>query len=104
MKELIAIENDIAVLDPVVSQQIADFERQAKVIKEKEDKLKQAILNEMENKNIIKIETDNLLINYIAPSERETLDSKKFKEELPQVFNEYVKFTPVKSSIRLKVK
>lgn len=102
--ELIKIENEIAVLDAETSIKIADFEKAIKELKEKEDELKQAILTEMESKSIIKLETEDLMINYIAPSERETLDSKRLREEQPDLYDEYVKFSPVKSNIRLKVK
>lgn len=102
--ELIKIENEIAVLDAETSMKIADFEKAIKELKEKEDELKQAILTEMESKRIIKLETEDLMINYIASSERETLDSKRLREEQPDLYDEYVKFSPVKSSIRLKVK
>ena len=102
--ELIKIENEIAVLDTETSMKIAKLERTIKELKETEDELKLSILNEMESKNILKLETDDLMINYIAASERETLDSKKLREEQPDIYDEYVKFSPVKASIRLKVK
>ena len=41
--ELIKIENEIAILEPEVSEKIADFERKIKLLKEEEDKLKQVI-------------------------------------------------------------
>ena len=102
--ELIKIENEIAVLDIETSMKIAKLERTIKELKETEDELKLSILNEMESKNILKLETDDLMINYIAASERETFDSKKLREEQPDLYDEYVKFSPVKASIRLKVK
>lgn len=102
--ELIKIENETALLDTKVSNKIAEFERQIKVIKEQEDELKKSILEEMENKKLLKIETDDLTINYIAPTDRETFDSKKFREDNPDLYDEYVKMSPVKSSIRIKVK
>lgn len=102
--ELIKIENDVAVLNAETSTKIAEFERQLKAIKEKEDELKQAILNEMEENNIIKLETDDLTITYIATSDRETFDSKSFKADHQDLYDEYVKMSPVKSSIRIKVK
>lgn len=102
--ELIKIENDIAILDLETSNKIAEFERQLKTIKEQEDLLKQAILNEMESKNIIKLETDNLTISYVAPTDRETFDSKTFKAEHQDLYDEYIRMSPVKSSIRIKVK
>lgn len=102
--ELIKVENEIGILDTEVSKKVAEFEKAIKEIKEKEEELKQNILTEMENKNILKLETDDLMITYIAPAERETFDSKKFREENSDLYDEYVKVSPVKSSIRVKVK
>lgn len=102
--ELIKVENEIGILDTEVSKKVAEFEKALKEIKEKEEELKQNILSEMESKNILKLETDDLTITYIAPAERETFDSKKFREENSDLYDEYIKFSPVKSSIRIKVK
>lgn len=102
--ELIKVENEIGVLDTEVSRKVAEFEKALKEIKEKEEELKQNILIEMEKKNILKLETDSLTVTYIAPAERETFDSKRFREDNPDLYDEYVKFSPVKSSIRIKVK
>lgn len=102
--ELIKIENDIAILNTEVSKKIADFEKQVKLIKEQEDNLKQAILEEMENNQILKLDTPEILISYVASSDRETFDSKTFKADHEDLYDEYVKMTPVKASIRIKVK
>lgn len=102
--ELIKVENDLTLLDPEVSNKIAEFERKIKELKEQEDRLKENILKEMEAKNIIKVESDNLMISYIAPTDRETFDSKLFKEEHQDLYDEYIKMTPVKSCIRIRVK
>lgn len=102
--ELIKIENGIGILNAEVSKNITKFEKALKEIKEKEEELKQSILSEMESKNILKLETDSLTVTYIAPAERETFDSKRFREDNPDLYDEYVKFSPVKSSIRVKVK
>lgn len=102
--ELIKIENEVAILDPLVSEKIANFERQIKVIKEQEDNLKQAILEEMETNQIIKLDTPDILISYVASSDRETFDSKTFKADHQDLYDEYVKMTPVKANIRIKLK
>lgn len=103
MNELIRSCGDAYILDADTSAKIADFEREIKRLKDAEDKLKEAILNEMESKGVIKLETDTLNITYVAPTTRETLDSKTLKAELPDIYDAYVKISPVKSSIRLKV-
>ena len=103
MTELIRIENGSSLLDIEVSKKIADFERQMKQIKEQEDALKEAIRAEMEAKGILKVEANGMTISYVAPYDRETFDNKKFKADKPDLYDEYVKFTPVKSSIRIKI-
>ncbi len=92
------------VLSLEVQTKIVEFERQAKAIKEAQDKLKEAILKEMEEKQIIKLESDDLLITYVATTYRESLDSKQLKADDEALYNKYIKISPVKSSIRIKVK
>ena len=101
--ELITLKKNIALLDAETASQIAEFERQIKAIKEQEDALKAAILAEMEQKGIIKLETGEMTITYVAPSDREIFDSKAFRKEHADLYDEYVKMSPVKSSIRIKV-
>lgn len=102
--ELIKIENGLSTLDLKTSMELKLITDKIKELKKQEDKIKKAILEEMENKNILKIDTDEVSISYIASSDRETFDTKKFREEHSDLYDEFVKFTPVKSSIRVKVK
>lgn len=105
MENLIIIENGTSLLDVAVSNKIAEFERAMKEIKEQEEALKEAIKAEMEARGILKIEdeTNGMTISYVAPTTRETFDSKKFKADNPDMYDEYVKLSPVKSSIRIKL-
>lgn len=104
MDKLIRIEQDTALLNPAVSSKLAEFERMAKEIKAKQDELKQKILEEMELHGLIKVETDELTITYVAPTSRETFDSKAFRKDNPDLYDEYVKITDVSASVRMKVK
>lgn len=101
--ELITMSADTALLQPEISKKIADFERQIKEIKQAEDELKTKILEEMERKGLLKVKTDDLAITYVAPADRESFDSKKFREDHADLYDEYIKMTPVKASIRIKV-
>ena len=103
MKDLIKIENGISILDAETSNKIAEFERAMKVIKEQEEALKEAIKAEMEAKGILKLETDGMTITYVASTTRENFDKNKFQDDFPDLYDEYVKFSPVKSSIRIKL-
>lgn len=104
MDKLIRMEENTALLHPGISAALAEFERQAKEIKEKQDALKQRILEEMESNGILKIETDDLTITYVAPTSRESFDSKTFRKDNPDLYDNYVNISPVKASIRMKVK
>ena len=101
---LIKVENSTPILNADVSNKLTIFEKQLKEIKQQEEIIKQAILSEMEAENILSIETDDLKISYVAPFDRETFDTKTFQKENQELYDSYVKMTPVKSSIRIKLK
>lgn len=103
-KELIVLNNEGYSLNEFVSKELVILENEAKRIKEMQENYKKAILEEMEAKQIIKIETEEISISYVASTDRETFDSKAFKEAHQDLYDEYIKMTPVKSSIRIKVK
>ena len=104
MNELITIEHGTPILHADIANKIASFESAMKELKAKEDELKKAILAEMEQKNIVKIDGEKVAITYIAPTDRETLDSKRLRADLPEIYDTYVKMSKVKSSIRIKLK
>lgn len=105
MADLIRVEHGVALLDAVAAENIAVFERMIKDAKQKEDILRAAILKEMEQKGILKIDIEDLLtINYVAATDRETFDSKAFKKDHADLYDSYVSISPVKPSIRIKVK
>lgn len=102
MNEIIIQENNT--LSEEIEKQIVSIEKRIKKLKEQEEAMKAALLSAMEAKNLIKLETDKMVISYVAPTDRESFDSKKFKSDNPDLYDEYVKISPVKSSIRIKVK
>lgn len=104
MKDLVKLENGEYGLVAETVNTILDIENKIKELKALQDGYKETLLKAMEENNVIKIDNDNLLVTYIAPTQRETLDSKTLKEELPDIYDSYVKFTDVKSSIRIKIK
>ena len=103
MDELIVFEGKTALLNPEVSFKLAEFERVVKEFKAKEEELKQRILEEMESKGILSIKTPELTISYVAPTSRETFDSKTFRKDHPDLYDEYVNISLVKASVRMKV-
>lgn len=104
MNDLILNINGVAVLDGGTISKICEFERKIREAKKAEDELKAAILHEMEQKNVLKIDNDELTISYVGSTYREQFDSKKFKAENPEQYDKYVKIATVKPSVRIKVK
>lgn len=80
------------------------YEETLAALKADYDELKKKLLREMEKKNVIKIETGDMIINYIAETDRERFNSKAFKDNYPDLYDEYVTMSPVKASVRIKVK
>ena len=96
-------ENNYQLADIIISElKIIDEEK--KELKRKEDAIREILLKEMEDKNILKLENENISITYKAPTERETFRAKEFKKDLPDLYDTYVEFTPVKSSLLIKIK
>ena len=101
--KLIKVESGY-VLDKQSVEEIREVEKLAKVVKQRQDKIKADLLNAMEQNGIIKFENEDLLINYIAPTTRETFDAKKLKEDNQDLYDLYVKLSDVKASVRIKLK
>ena len=101
--ELVKVENGY-ILDKKSVEEIKEVEKLAKSLKAKQDAIKAELLKVMEDNNIIKFENENLLINYIAPTQRETFDSKQLKADNPDLYDLYVKLSEVKPSVRIKLK
>ena len=102
--ELIKIENNVVVANEELVNAALEIKFLEEKLKAKKDALTLELLEEMKAKDIKKIETDDVIISYIDETERETLDSKKLREEYPDVYDECIKFTKVKASVRIKAR
>lgn len=85
-------------------EKLVAWQESMNILKECIDDLKADIMRAMETNNIVKIDTDHVLINYIAETEKETFQTKKFKTDHQELYDEYCKLTTVAPQIRLKVK
>ena len=106
--ELIKVEKNSVSLQEEVVKKIIEIEEIAKYAKEAKEQLTEALLKEMEEGNITKIEAvreDKVLtIKYVAPTDRETFDAKQLRSEDQDLYDKYVRITPVKASVRVSVK
>ena len=104
MNNLIEKKEDNYQLTDAVISALKMIDEEEKKVKEKKEKIREILLKEMEDKNILKLENENISITYKAPTERETFRTKDFKKDLPDLYDTYVEFTPVKSSLLIKIK
>ncbi len=102
--EILIINGFEANLNPVIATKIREFEKQVKEIQAKEDELREKLLIAMRENGITKIDSEGLSITYIAPTKKETFDTKRIREERPDLYLEYVKVSNVKDSIKIRLK
>ena len=103
MNEIFKTENGTVIMLQDFSEEVARVKNQLKALKDLDQKYNDMIREAMEQYGVVKIETENLNVTYVQPTEKETFDSKAFKEDFPELYDEYVKMTPVKASLRVKV-
>lgn len=78
-----------------------------KKIKELTDEyetLKADVLAKMQEHGDKSFDTGNILITYVAPTSRESFDSKKFKEENAELYGKYMKQSETKASLKLTLR
>lgn len=104
MNDLIRIEHELPFVDANTMTELIENEKQLKALKERQDTLKEALLREMEEKDIRKIDSPFITISRIDASEREQFDSKRLRVDDPDLYDKYITLSPVKASVRLTVK
>lgn len=108
MNELVKIEGDKAILDSKAILDLIELEHQIKKYKSIEDELKKDIKTAMENKGVIKLldEITGLSVTYIEAKDNiEKFNSEKFREDHPDLYDEYVTMDGKKSAyITIRIK
>ena len=104
MNDLIEKKEDNYQLTDAVISALKMIDEEEKKLKAKKEKIREILLKEMEEKNILKLENEDISITRKEPTERETFRTAKFREDLPDLYDTYVEFTPVKSSLVIKIK
>lgn len=104
MNNLIVKEMEEFKLRKTIADELILIDEKEKELKAKKEKIREILLKEMEDKNILKLETENISITRKEPTERETFRTAKFKKDLPDLYDTYVEFTPVKGSLLIKIK
>ena len=90
---------------------LADFEgfialAEAELEGKKKDieTIKEYLLEQMTANQVKKYESENIVITYIAPTERKSVDSTKLKSEQPDIYEQYSKTSQIKEQIKIRIK
>lgn len=103
-EELITVTDGVAVLNAETAAALYELEAMGKYIEDVKKTLKSAILAEMERKNIIGIDTDDLTIRYVEEHYRENFNKRAMKKEHADLYDQYVSMGTVAASLRIKLK
>ncbi len=100
---IVKIENNNIVVAEEVIQQIKDFTKIKEELDLKEKELKQDLKEAMEELGLKKFIVNGLCATIKEATIRKSLDTTRIKEEMPDIYEEYLKETPVSSSITLTI-
>lgn len=89
---------------PEVLREITRISVEKKKLDEREKRIKSQLVEAMERNNIKSFENELVKFVYVAPTVRESIDSKKLKKEFPDIARRCVKETKVSASVRVSVK
>lgn len=88
-----------------IANAISEVEKHLKDLTAQRDILKEKILSLMKANQCEKVEIDGkVLITYVAPTTKESLDTKKLKDENPELYEKYVRQSDIKESLRITIK
>jgi predicted phage-related endonuclease len=101
--ELVKVNNGEITVAQEIVKQIVEFEKEKLKMDLIQKDLKEKLKEAMENNNVTKLEFGELKVSYRNASTRTSVDSKKLKEDLPDIYEEYSKTSNVSSSISISV-
>lgn len=90
----------VAQLETLIQQTKQELEtRQSNL-----EALKVYLMNQMQEYSVKKMEGERVIITYVDACEKELFDTKRFKEDNPEVAENYIKKSQVKETIKIKLK
>lgn len=83
---------------------VIESEKIVKEYKAKQEAIKQALLQAMQEHNVQKFETNSIVVTKKDEYIRNSVDSKKLQENYPDIYNIVLKQSKVKETIIIKIK
>lgn len=101
MNELIKIENGQITVAHDFLEEFKALNQARLQAEMMEKELRQELLKAMESHRIKEWSNDFFQATYVGETERSSIDTKRLKEELPDIVEEYSKKSKVKPSVRV---
>jgi predicted phage-related endonuclease len=102
--EIVKIENGQIEIAKEFTKQYKEFLKLQLEMDLKIKEVKEKVKSAMEEYGIASFDNEDLTITYKKGTTRKSVDSKKLKEELPDIYEEYLKESTVASSVIVEVK
>ncbi len=87
-----------------VQNELKKLDEQKKQLEKAEIDIKEFLINKFEESGIDLIENEFFRIKYTAPTTRETIDTKRLKEEMPEIASKYSNISPVKAKVTITLR
>jgi len=98
------VKTDTDLIATRLVSEIGEITKEIKRLQDLESEFRSKVEKLFEDYGVEVWETDLFKISYSKAYERELFDSKKFKEENPDLFEKYKKTSRVKQSVKIKIK
>lgn len=100
-KDIITVEDEKSL---ALVKDLSEILAEITDLEKKRDTIKKGLEEMFEQFGVQKWETDSFTISRVDGFTRESFDTKRFKEDDPELARQYIKTTEVKPSIRIKLK
>lgn len=87
-----------------VQNELKKLDEHKKQLEKVESDIKEFLIKKFEESGLDLIENKFFRIKYTAPTTRETIDSKRLKEEMPEVSKQYTSISPVKAKVTITLR
>ena len=87
-----------------IQGELKKLDKRKKELEQQENELKEYLISKMQKTGCELIDNELFRITYVAPYEKETIDTIRLKKELPDIAKNYTKKTLTKPSVRITLK
>lgn len=97
---IIVYNEDTPALDAEIEWNLIRYKHMADDAEEAYKDLMARLKKAMEENGIIRIETDRVILTISNPNDKEVFDTKRFREDHPDLYDEYVTMKPQKPVLK----